>query len=193
MNNVKVNGNTYNSIERIRLTSADGGTVDFCDAKIYDSLLAGGSFDIYNTVTTKLVYCRFSVGAYTVNFPNVTTVGANCFMASSVTEIKLPKVATIGSTMCGNAGNLVKCDLGEDLSALPSQAFYGTSKLAALILRHKGIASLGTDAFKNSAIASGTGYVYVPSAQVEAYKADSAWSTYANQIRAIEDYPDETA
>ena len=35
-------------------------------------------------------------------------------------------------------------------------------------------------------------YVYVPKALVGAYKSATNWSTYANQIRAIEDYPDIT-
>jgi hypothetical protein len=33
-------------------------------------------------------------------------------------------------------------------------------------------------------------YIYVPAALVDSYKAASNWSTYADQIRAIEDYPD---
>lgn len=39
---------------------------------------------------------------------------------------------------------------------------------------------------------SGTGYIYVPAALVDSYKAATNWSTYADQIRAIEDYPDIT-
>lgn len=38
-------------------------------------------------------------------------------------------------------------------------------------------------------IRQGTGYIYVPFTLVEAYKAADNWSTFANQIRAIEDYP----
>lgn len=45
-------------------------------------------------------------------------------------------------------------------------------------------------AFAFSKIEKGGGYIYVPSALVDAYKAATNWSTYANQIRAIEDYPD---
>lgn len=41
-------------------------------------------------------------------------------------------------------------------------------------------------------INAGTGYVYVPSAMVDAYKAATNWAKYADQIRAIEDYPDIT-
>ena len=36
---------------------------------------------------------------------------------------------------------------------------------------------------------AGTGYIYVPAAMVDAYKAATNWAKYADQIRAIEDYP----
>ena len=53
------------------------------------------------------------------------------------------------------------------------------------------MATLGnTNAFSNTPIKSGNGYIYVPAALVDSYKADSKWSTYANQIRAIEEYPE---
>ena len=47
-----------------------------------------------------------------------------------------------------------------------------------------------TNTFNSTPIASGTGYIYVPAALVDNYKAATNWSTYANQIRAIEDYPE---
>jgi hypothetical protein len=46
------------------------------------------------------------------------------------------------------------------------------------------------EVFTSTPIADGTGYIYVPAALVDTYKADSNWSVYENQIRAIEDYPD---
>jgi hypothetical protein len=51
---------------------------------------------------------------------------------------------------------------------------------------------LNTNAFVNTPIAKSTGYIYVPRALVDSYKSATNWSTYANQIRAIEDYPDIT-
>ncbi len=44
--------------------------------------------------------------------------------------------------------------------------------------------------FNGSAVAAETCYIYVPANMVAAFKAADYWSTYANQIRAIEDYPD---
>jgi hypothetical protein len=46
------------------------------------------------------------------------------------------------------------------------------------------------DALNDSSVASGSGYIYVPAALVDSYKAATNWSTYAEQIRAIEDYPE---
>ena len=41
-------------------------------------------------------------------------------------------------------------------------------------------------------ISSGSGYIYVPAALVDSYKAAGNWQYYADQIRAIEDYPEIT-
>ena len=62
--------------------------------------------------------------------------------------------------------------------------------LTAVILRNEDfvVTLLGSDAFSYSAIASGTGYIYVPSALLATYKAATNWSTYAAQFRGLEDY-----
>ena len=44
--------------------------------------------------------------------------------------------------------------------------------------------------FSDTPISKGTGYIYVPKALVESYQAHEKWSTYSNQFRAIEDYPE---
>ena len=49
-----------------------------------------------------------------------------------------------------------------------------------------------TNSLGGTLIASGTGYIYVPKALVDSYKSATNWTTYASQIRAIEDYPDVT-
>ena len=73
-----------------------------------------------------------------------------------------------------------------------SNTFEGCTRLATLILRRKdAIVTLGNvSSFKGTPIESGTGYVYVPSALVDSYRTATNWSTYANQFRAIEDYPE---
>lgn len=194
MSNVVINGNTYNGIERIRVASADGGTVDFFDASVYDGILSRGTFSIYDTVTTNVSWCAFIKGSFTANFPNATQVGQQAFMSSTVTELRLPNVESISDTAFANSAKLTKCVLSDKLTSIPREAFYGTGKLATLVLPYDGVVSLANaNAFTNSGIASGTGYIYVPSAHVDSYKSADLWSTHANQFRAIEDYPDEVA
>lgn len=69
-------------------------------------------------------------------------------------------------------------------------AFNNCSALTALILRGATLCHAVSGTFQNSGIASGNGYIYVPAALLDAYKAHSAWGQYSSQIRAIEDYPE---
>ena len=46
------------------------------------------------------------------------------------------------------------------------------------------------NAFSDTPIANGTGFVYVPLSLIEDYKTATNWATYAAQFRAIEDYPE---
>ena len=105
----------------------------------------------------------------TVNFPAATSIGNNAFQnCSALTTADFPAATSIGSS-----------------------TFRGCSKLTTVILRSGTMATLGnTQAFSGTPIESGTGYIYVPAALVDAYKAATNWSTYANQFRAIEDYPE---
>jgi hypothetical protein len=80
-----------------------------------------------------------------------------------------------------------------NVASIEASAMTNCTNLAALILRSCEVVTLAnTDALAGSAIANGTGFVYVPSAILDSYKAATNWSTYAVQIRAIEDYPDIT-
>lgn len=66
--------------------------------------------------------------------------------------------------------------------------FNNCSALTALILRGATVCHAISGTLQNSGIASGNGYVYVPAALLDAYKAHSVWGQYANQIRAIEEW-----
>lgn len=72
-------------------------------------------------------------------------------------------------------------------------AFTNCTALKALILRSTTQCTLSSATGLNSTgISAGTGHIYVPSALVDTYKADSKWGTYAAQIRAIEDWVEVT-
>lgn len=69
-------------------------------------------------------------------------------------------------------------------------AFSGLSNLKTVILRGSTVVGVSFSCFNNTPITSGTGYIYVPSALLDTYKSATNWSAYAEQIRAIEDYPE---
>lgn len=129
-----------------------------------------------------------------INCANVTYLEKNAFsQCNMLTEIYLPKLtsATNASMMFYNCYSLVRAELGS-CDKLAMYAFYGCSAIEAIILRKTdAICTIHKSAFySGDAITKGTGYVYVPAALVDTYRADSVWSTYAAQLRAIEDYPD---
>lgn len=197
MANIKINGNKYNDIERIKFVGADGmSTVSFMDASILEGLITGTEIDeYYDTQITDIKTGIFkSAKINIINMPKVKSISFQAFQNCAASEIRFEGIQTFnnGSTFLA-MGKLKKAVFGTSCSSLPAQGFNGCPKLATLVLPYNGVATIGTDALKSTAIANGTGYVYVPSAQVDNYKADTNWATYADQIRAIEDYPDEVA
>lgn len=110
----------------------------------------------------------------------------------TVTTYESNTLTTVGEYAFYNATSLTKADLAA-VTSIGAYAFNGCTALNMLILRNAAMVTLGSNALANSTIANGTGYVYVPAALVDTYKADSAWSVYAAQIRAIEDYPEAWA
>ena len=110
----------------------------------------------------------------------------------SITEIRDNYATSIGKYAFQYCSALTAANFPA-VTSIGSAAFYSCSALTALILRSGTMATLGgKSAFTSTPIKSGTGYIYVPAALVDSYKAPSNWSTYANQIRAIEDYPEIT-
>ena len=70
-------------------------------------------------------------------------------------------------------------------------AFNHCSSLSVAILRSTTMCELDdVSVFSGTPISNGTGYIYVPKALIESYQAHEKWSYYANQFRAIEDYPE---
>lgn len=144
-----------------------------------------------------------SVGAYTfrectelnsVNLPVATTIAPGCFYdCTALSNIELPVAKTVQATTYYNCTALERVDFPA-VKSIDSSAFARCSALTCAIFRATTkVVTLGsTSAFTKTPIASGTGYIYVPSTLVAAYKNATNWATYANQIRAIEDYPSIT-
>lgn len=107
---------------------------------------------------------------------------------TALTNVNFPSVTSVALGAFWQCTALTKAEFASAV-AFANNAFYGCSALSAVILRNtEAVSTITGTPFANSAIANGTGYIYVPSALVETYKTN--WATYAAQIRAIEDYPE---
>lgn len=165
----------------------------------YLALRAGGGLTSYsNSSLTRLLPYAFAVCTTleTLNVPNITQLGLDSITSTKLTEFVVTTTTSIRSSGAGCMRMntlLAKVDF-KSLKNLGVTFFSGCSALAAFIIRNTDTVPTlaSTNAFASTPIASGTGYIYVPSVMVESYKAATNWSTYADQIRAIEDYPEIT-
>lgn len=125
-----------------------------------------------------------------VNLPKLGIVSGSMFSyCDALKSLTLPSVYKVGWGGCNYVTGLETVDLPV-CSEIVNSGFAESKKLTAVILRKSDAAATlaHTNAFSNTPIQSGTGYIYVPSALVDSYKAASNWSTYAAQFRALEDY-----
>lgn len=130
-----------------------------------------------------------------VNLPSLVECGAACFReCTNLTELYLPNL----KTMTGWGYDFMDCSYLQKahfpkLTNLNNGAFGGCWSLTTLILGASTVCTMvDTSPLSNTPIMTGAGYIYVPRSLVDSYKSATNWSAYANQIRAIEDYPDIT-
>lgn len=185
--------------------------------KILDSLIDRSITEISSDVTVIGNYALSNCTALVnVDFPNVKTISGygflNCRALTSVafpkvqgingyafsnctalTDVDIPNVKSIGQYVFRNCPALRRIDLHQTYS-IGAYTFYECSNLEAIILRKTDTpcALAAINVLQETKIADGEGYIYVPAALVDKYKAATNWSTYAAQIRAIEDYPEIT-
>lgn len=157
-------------------------------------LLENTMTELNNSIVTSLRTraCQQCTKLVAVNLPLVTTLGSYAFyQCSGLETVKLPKLTSVSTQVFYSCTKLQHADCGQ-LGNIPAQTFNACSALTELILRKTGsICTLSNvNGVNNSPIGKGTGYVYVPSALIESYRSNSVWSTFANQFRAIEDYPE---
>jgi hypothetical protein len=134
-----------------------------------------------------------------VNMPLVKTIASNTFNGCSIIpSIVLPSLTSSDSYMFRYCYKLATIDLPV-ITNIAANMFSDCRTLTAVILRSPTMCTLAnTSAFTNCYHFTGTtnsqynpnglkdGYIYVPSALVDTYKAATNWSTYASQFRAIE-------
>lgn len=143
-----------------------GGTVDHT---VEDALIEGTLTGEYENprVTAINPYGFYSQDGLTVvRLALVTRLGANAFLTyttSSIRYIELPSVQTINAQSFRGCGSLATLNLySPDRTTIPTLA--------------------NTNAFTNTPIASGTGYVVINDSLVDSLKAASNWTAYSSQI-----------
>jgi hypothetical protein len=109
-----------------------------------------------------------------------------------IKSLVLPNVTRISPYAFRMCVSLERADFSS-LTFMGTYAFFRDSSLKTLIIRTNEVCVLEhTVAFSNTPIANGEGYLYVPAALVDEYKQATNWTTFADNIRAIEDYPEIT-
>ncbi len=125
-----------------------------------------------------------------VDLPAATSISNNAFyQCSALTSVDLPAATSISGSTFRSCSKLTTVNLPAATS-ISDGAFYQCSALTSVALRNteKVCTLSNTSAFTYTPIASGTGYIYVPDALVDQYKAATNWSAYAAQIKPLSEY-----
>lgn len=180
------------------LSATLDGTLTSIDSPV-TKVVNYACFGLSKITTVNLPNCT-SIGAYgfrgcsgltAVNAPNVGTSGDYSFYACSMLkEVSFPKLKAVNKSSFTQCTRLVKADFGTLCQLMEATCFSSCPNLETVILRYENavVTLESTNAFDSDF----GGYIYVPATLVEQYKAATNWTTYASQIRAIEDYPEVT-
>ena len=123
-----------------------------------------------------------------LDIPLVTTVGGNAFHNVPTASLKLPAVINTSGYMTYDDG-AYEVEFGTK-TTLGSLCLAGDRNLFSVILRNEKLSNLSsTNAFANTPLGAGYGWIYVPDELLDTYKAATNWSSYEDQILPLSDYP----
>lgn len=128
-----------------------------------------------------------------IKIDSVVTIGSCALQrCDALTSVCFPNCTTVSATAFFFDKNLQVADFPKLTTFNGTQIFAYCSKLETLIIRTEtGICQLSSSSiFAQNPISRGTGYIYVPRSLIDTYKSATNWTVFANQFRAIEDYPD---
>ena len=126
-----------------------------------------------------------------INIPAVTSINAyNAFSnCKALTKVVLPVCTNIGNgafSYC-TALKTVDCKASGIISF--GNTAFGSAPVKALVIRSNSVATMAnTNALLGTDIYYSKGYIYVPTALVDSYKAAANWSNFANQFRSLEEW-----
>lgn len=160
------------------VTSVGSSAFYYCAAKSlsFPSLVnAIGDFNFYNNSHLKSINLPLME-----NMPQVYFL-ENC---TSITKIILPKLITFKLQGISRCNALKTIDL-PSVTTITNYSSYCFNYMhnVRLLLRYNGVVTLSTTQLPNAITE-----IYVPNDQVDNYKADSKWSTYADKIKSLDDF-----
>lgn len=112
----------------------------------------------------------------------VTAIGTQAFYNSTLEEVQMPKIVTIGVSAFYNCKKLIEIDLPNSIENIGSSAFRYCIGLKTIYCRATTPPICGSNILNG---ATSLLNIYVPAESVDAYKAASEWSNYASYIKAI--------
>lgn len=124
--------------------------------------------------------------------PNMETMGYTSLLnCKALEELYLPNIKQLNTNFCGKCTALQYVELGSVSQNyyMFASSFSECTNLTALVIRATKLVTLANaNAFADTPIANGTGYIYIPSSLIPTFQSATNWTTLANQFRALEDY-----
>ena len=107
-------------------------------------------------------------------------------VCTSLSSVTIPNsVTTIGMWAFNNCSGMTSITIPNSVTSINFASFYKCTSLTSITIKATTPPTLGNMALESTPIANGTGYIYVPSGSVNAYKSASGWSNYSSRIQAI--------
>lgn len=141
-----------------------------------------------------------------LSIPNgATKVGKEAFRFATYSELIFPdSVVSIDTNSCASSSTLKRVTIGNGCTTLNDSCFLGDKNLEYVSLGES-VSFIHSKAFQScnalktficraatpptlTSLPANIIAIYVPDTSVEAYKAASGWSTYANKIYPISEY-----
>ncbi len=162
------------------------GIVDTFDVRVANDT----PFDYTNDAVLRLPDRTFHASKIIkASFASLVNAGFGTFYAcADLIEFNAPNLKDTGGSVFYGCTALERLDFNL-LRGINGTEFSGCSLLKTLVIRTPSLCPLyATNAFNNTPISAGTGYVYVPRSLVDSYRSASNWSNFASRFRALEDY-----
>lgn len=148
---------------------------------------------VFEEITSPVVlFVERTLTSYESDTASVIDGDAFYFMSDLATV--RTSATTVGNAAFASCRNLTTAEFTSSSAiTFGHSVFKGVSVLESLTIRSNSVASVSeystgnSDMFYGTAIANGTGSIYVPSSLVSQYASDTYWSQYADRIQAIQE------